>query len=333
MNIDPKKYSKTAYNFDVVKLKELEKLNYKKPLIDFLVLLFTIILLSKVSINIITFNYFFIIPITFVIAGRQGVILQFMHECAHNLISPDRKINTYFGKFLGLLIGLDFIEYKNTHRTHHGNASTINEPTTDQEKYKVTDTKSKTLYFLFIKDLVGISAIQNFFNYSKNQENVNENNNTFNYKKFIFKILNLIIMQLIILFFIFDTNLIFYIILWIYPLVGPHMFLMRIRGIAEHGLHRQKGLGYVSKSEGAYYTRSFLTSSKKYNNTFFSLLERILIGSLNVNYHHEHHLNPRIPYYNLEKFYNTYKKNIKDFVGTGVYEKGYFASVFQKNNS
>ena len=58
MNIDPKKYSKTAYNFDVDKLKELEKLNYKKPLIDFLVLLFTIILLSKVSINIITFNIF-----------------------------------------------------------------------------------------------------------------------------------------------------------------------------------------------------------------------------------------------------------------------------------
>ena len=29
------------------------------------------------------------------------------------------------------------------------------------------------------------------------------------------------------------------------------------------------------------------------------VFEKLLIGSFSVNYHHEHHLNPKIPYYNL----------------------------------
>ena len=108
------------------------------------------------------------------------------------------------------------------------------------------------------------------------------------------------------------------------------MLLMRIRGIAEHGLHRQKGLNYVSKSEGAFYTRSFLTNSNKYKINFFTLFEKALIGTLSVNYHHEHHLDTKIPYYNLKKFHNMNKNKIINIVGEDVYEKGYFSAVFKQ---
>ena len=40
-------------------------------------------------------------------------------------------------------------------------------------------------------------------------------------------------------------------------------------------------------------------------------LEKILIGSFNVNYHHEHHIFPNIPWYNLKKLSKLISKNVQ----------------------
>ena len=112
--------------------------------------------------------------------------------------------------------------------------------------------------------------------------------------------------------------------------MGPHMFLMRIRGIAEHGLSKQLGKKVFSAKEGQYYTRSFLTSKNSYKNPFLTFLEKALIGSFSVYYHHEHHMNTRIPYYNLKKYheliFEEVNKNTEKFKNFPLYEKGYFCT-------
>ena len=58
--------------------------------------------------------------------------------------------------------------------------------------------------------------------------------------------------------------------------MGPHMFLMRIRGIAEHGLSKQLEKKFYQQKEGQYYTRSFLTSKNSYKNPFLIFFREII---------------------------------------------------------
>ena len=111
--------------------------------------------------------------------------------------------------------------------------------------------------------------------------------------------------------------------------MGPHMFLMRIRGIAEHGLAKQLNYYVTKTSEGQYFTRSFLTNVNKYKITPLIWIEKLLIGSFFVYYHHEHHLDAKIPYYNLNKFHNLVKNKVNNYVKAPVYEKGYFSAALR----
>ena len=144
-----KQYSKSVYNLNKDEINKLKEFNLKKIFFDLGFLIISIFILIKISIVLINFNFLFLIPIVFIIASRQGVILQFMHECAHYLVFKKRYYNDYLGSFLGLMIGLNFIEYKNVHRLHHANAATINEPVTDMSKYQVVNINKKELYIEF----------------------------------------------------------------------------------------------------------------------------------------------------------------------------------------
>ena len=107
------------------------------------------------------------------------------------------------------------------------------------------------------------------------------------------------------------------------------MFLMRIRGIAEHGLSKKIEYFVTKTSEGLYYTRSFLTNVNKYKFTPLIWVEKLLIGSFSVHYHHEHHLDAKIPHYNLKKFHEIVKNEVDKKIITPIYEKGYFSAAFR----
>ena len=106
------------------------------------------------------------------------------------------------------------------------------------------------------------------------------------------------------------------------------MVLMRVRGIAEHGLGIQLGIKDLKdKTKGLFYTRSFGTSMNQYSFKPWVWLERFLIGSLNVFYHHEHHLYPKIPYYNLHRIHELVREKVAER-NPNVYAQGYFACLF-----
>ena len=91
------------------------------------------------------------------------------------LVSKNHKLNDFFGNYLcAFPIGVNFAGFRSGHNNHHVNTATPNDSPTDLDKYRVVDTKKFDLYKLFIKDLIGISALEVFLSYGKNKtETVN----------------------------------------------------------------------------------------------------------------------------------------------------------------
>lgn len=258
--------------------------------------------------------YLFLI---FFIAGRQGALLQILHEAVHGHLSRSSFFNELLGKWLAALpIGLSYETYRKNHALHHAYTN-IADPPEDSEKYRIVDCGNFRLYLLFIKDLSGISAIEGFLNSLRHTEGAA--------RKHLFQ---LILVQLFLLAIFFQFDLLAYFLFWIFPILGPHMFLMRVRGIAEHGLAKQLRVDVRSPGEGTFYTRSFLTRLKRYRFSPWVWLEKALIGSLSVYHHHEHHLFPRIPFYNLKKLHE--KIAFRAFgLNPEIYASGYFSAAFR----
>ena len=315
----------------------LEKLFDYKSWIDLIILytstifiiFLTIICVNKVSVLLYPLLVFFI-------AGRVGAFVQLVHEASHNLISKNKKINNFFGSWLtGCVVGLDFFEYQNKHLRHHRYVGTSSEPSSDSEKYSIVDFKNPKLYFLFLKDLIGINAFKIFLGVEKN---IPENNFLGKKKKpnhTLFFLLKLSFVQFLILS-LFRFDMLNYLIFWLWPILGPHMVLMRIRGIAEHGLANKLKKKIINPTEGKIFTRTFLTNKNSYKLKLINFFEKILIGSFNVYYHHEHHLNQNIPHYNLKKFHNLVYPKLKNLIEEklifSIYEKGYFSAALSKDN-
>jgi fatty acid desaturase len=262
----------------------------------------------------------------FLIAGRQGALLQMAHEAGHRLISKNARLNNAFAYWLcATPIGVNFFGYTRGHRRHHAHAGTKLDPPSDTEKYRVTDSREPAFYLVLLKDLSGLTALSTFFAY---QNGVDEPEEAAEGQPSGPRhLLQLCALQLVILA-LFRFNLFHYLALWLYPAMGAHMFLMRVRGIAEHGLAKQKGISVETSPEGMLHTRSFLTPARTYGFPPLVWLEKALIGSLAVHYHHEHHLFPNVPFYNLKKVHAALSAEVARR-NPHVFAPGYFSAAFR----
>lgn len=274
--------------------------------------------------------FWFVYPLAaFVIASRQGALLNIVHEASHYLVCRDRKWNDIVGKWLcATPIGVDFDGFRRGHKVHHLHAGTPMDPPSDTEKYKVVRLSSPKLWLLFLKDLSGITALSIFFAYKSGgaAKEASDDKKTGP----VAKLAALSAVQLVLLGALFQFDIAHYLLLWIVPAISPHMFLMRIRGIAEHGLPLQIGAPVGSGREGSTLTRSFLTPARRYGLAFLlNPLEKLLIGSIGIHYHHEHHALPGVPYYHLPKVHAVTSKQLSEKnpeLYDLVYERGYFSA-------
>jgi fatty acid desaturase len=268
------------------------------------------------------------VPVIFLIAGRFGALLQLAHEGAHGLLSRSRERNRFLSRFLiSYPIGVFFEGYASGHMRHHSGTNTDKDPKADTEKYRVCDFRNPQLYLLLLKDLLGLTAFEVFFAYKKYEQNTPQVKQAPEESFSKIRTLGYMsIVNLVVLGAFFQFNIPHYIFLWLIPAVSPHMFLMRIRGIAEHGLSKQVGVTVTRADQGNLYTRSFFTDQNRY--AFFPIiwLERTLIGSLAVNHHHEHHLFPTVPFYHLRTVHKRIAPEVIKY-NPDVYAKGYFAAA------
>ncbi len=117
----PLEYNRKNIMSGIPNVRELENLNFTKPAFDLTIIYMQILVFVYFSI---LFTYelsiFFYIPGVFLIAGRQGALLQLIHEASHKLISKNNKLNDFFGEFLtSLLVGVNFFGYRSVHNQHH----------------------------------------------------------------------------------------------------------------------------------------------------------------------------------------------------------------------
>jgi fatty acid desaturase len=262
------------------------------------------------------------VPLAFLIAGRQGALLNLMHDGAHGLLSPSRRLNRALSIWaLGAPIGVLFEGYRDGHLRHHLSAGTDRDPLADQEKYRVTDLTSAALYLALLRDLLGITALRVFFAYEENEGGSTQ-------IPLRRKVLRLGIAQSAVFLLLFWGDLRGYVLFWCLPAMSAHMFLMRLRGIAEHGLARQLGVSLSSVAGGIFYTRSFLTPARPYPWLPLVWLEKVLIGSISVHYHHEHHLFPTVPFYNLAELHRRLAPEVARR-HPEVYASGYLSAVLR----
>lgn len=255
------------------------------------------------------------------IAGRAGVLLQVTHEAAHKLIC-EGPWNERIGEWLAAApIGLALAGYQEGHLQHHRYANTAREPAADAEKYKICDPRDPRLWGLFLKDLTGWTALSVRWQYL--QQDVQRPQAGAGW-------LRTAGWQLLIIGAIFQFHVLAYALLWLLPLTTLHMVLMRVRGIAEHGLGVQLRVPDLGKDQrGDLYTRSLGTPQRQYRLKLWNWIERILIGSLHVNYHHEHHLYPSVPYYHLPALHRLLRGPILDR-NPSVYAAGYVGALWSR---
>jgi fatty acid desaturase len=323
-------YSHKDYGLSKDTIQEFHALDESQTTKSILSIWVQIVALGVLVTHVIPFSLlvWLYVPLAFFIAGRQGVLLQLVHEGAHSLLSSSKAKNHFIGQwFCAFPIGVDFNGYTSGHVTHHGYAGTTRDPKSDSDKYSVTDFKDPRLYALFLRDMFGLSALSVFFDYSSdNQKSKDKTGFVLRLYSLCSKLAKVGSVQIVILLVAFQGDLIKYILFWPIPAATAHMVLMRFRGIAEHGLARQLDERVKKPQQGMYFTRSFFTEKNQYGFKPVIWLEKLLIGSLNVNYHHEHHLFPKVPHYNLKKVHAAISETASQW-NPDIYAKGYFAAA------
>lgn len=94
------------------------------------------------------------IPALFLIGGRQLGLAILMHDAAHGLTHPKRRINNFAGEWLsGAAVGSDLQSYRAYHLTHHRYTQQAEDP--DLGLSAPFPTSRNSLSRKFIRDLTG----------------------------------------------------------------------------------------------------------------------------------------------------------------------------------
>ncbi len=212
-------------------------------------------------------------------------LFNFCHEAVHNKIVKSSTINNLIGKYLTAFpIFLSYTYYKTTHLTHH--KYLFSDLDGDKFTY-INFPKGKTYFFNIYKILKEV-----FYNQASLSDIVLIFQKLFrigNFKRNFSKdFLEFSIYWIIVLTFIVLLKLVSeFILLWCIPFILMLIWL-NLSVILQHGFDPKLKIFYT----------------KNVKNSFLSLL----ILPINDNYHYEHHLFPKVPYYNLPSMKEEFKK-------------------------
>lgn len=224
------------------------------------------------------------------------------HEAAHYRLLPARSLNDALGRLIGMAGGVSMCTYRVTHRLHHNNLYTAEDP--DTAIHGGYPRGKAYLCKKLAQDSLGLNAWKTFayffgapaINASTNKE-IRPLDDTSPELRAAARadrwavVAFHVAAPLLALALGGWQALLVYAVLWMLPLITVLQPILRLRAICEHG-----AVDDLS---------SPLTAARS-NRTSGSLLNwlgRALLFPHHVNYHLEHHLYPAVPHYHLPRLH------------------------------
>lgn len=246
-------------------------------------------------------------PVTYFLAvvwigSRLHALAILMHEAAHYRLFKNRKINEFIGEvFCAWPITITLKGYRNSHLAHHQHVNTKEDPDWEdgsKEDYRFPKNKNQMVYAL-LRNAVGLGFYSEFSDTAKSKD--------FNQIPLSLRIAQLTLFAtLIACSFIFSFWKLL-ILFWVVPLITSLIFVLYFRTIAEH-------YGLVSNTR----------------NTIGTFWEKILLAPYNVGFHHDHHLHPGVPWYNLPRLHKVLLRDPEYASTAHTTKDGYFRGVLKE---
>ncbi|MBB3981923.1 fatty acid desaturase [Sphingobium fontiphilum] len=227
-----------------------------------------------------------------VIGTRIQCLAVMMHDACHGLLFSDRRINDLIGDIFvayPMFISIDL--YRVAHMVHHRHTNTMRDydyraQRKDPDQYFPKSGPAMT--WLFIRSLLGL----NYYRVARAGRVWSPVSNFHNPRRFGYDYPLALRLRYVVW-----AVIVYGLILWSpwrWQILGLFMapqfiwanVFNRLRAMAEHA-----GVADAVELNG---TRTVIPT----------LLDRILIGPLNVSYHLEHHLFPSVPWHNLRRLHD-----------------------------
>ena len=224
------------------------------------------------------------------------------HEAAHYRLFANRGVNDIVGRLVGVIAGVSMCTYRVTHRLHHNNLYTADDP--DTAIHGGYPRGRAYLWRKLLRDVLGLNAWKTY-SYFFGAPAINDDTNR------VIRPLDdtspglraaaradrklvtgfHLIAPLAALAAGGGRGLLMYTVLWLLPLLTVLQPILRLRAIFEHGAVDD----FSSPLTAA--------RSNRTTGSVAAWLARVLLFPHHVNHHLEHHLYPAVPHYNLPQLH------------------------------
>ncbi len=228
-------------------------------------------------------NIFTFLTAVIIVGSRQFSLAVLAHDGAHHLLFSNSRVNDWATQWLcSYPIFTDNRVYRPYHFNHHRYTETQEDP--DLVLSAPFPVTKKSFTRKVLRDLTGRTGLRRYGGAISSILKTKGNNLFDKQLKILEKIHGFLLTNLFIFLFLSLTmHWSVFFLLWWLPAFTYYSLIIRIRNIAEHAV---------------------TPGNNDFDNTRTtksSLFTRLLMVPHNVNYHLEHHLFTRCPWYNLPK--------------------------------
>ena len=248
------------------------------------------------------------------IGNRQFALAIMMHEGAHFLLARDRGINDFMSQWLAAYpVMSNTMPYRPYHNQHHAHAETEQDP--DKVLSRPFPVTRTSFTRKILRDITGIAGARRYYGSLKSVYKSTKGPLWHRLATTVWKLRGFVITNSIVLaatWVVFGSPLA-YLLLWWVPMLTYYSLIYRIRNIAEHAC---------------------VPNTSIFDNTRTTLSPPWMswvIAPLDVNYHLEHHLCPRVPWYRLRAFHLLLRKRIEG-KEQPCYASGYWQVLSQASS-
>ena len=272
--------------------------NVKKSLSQFLFTVLVYLLFLTVMIySVVTgWPYGMTLLISIPAAGFHVKIFIILHDCSHNSYFQNQKACTAVGRFCGVLTYTPYYDWRRSHAIHHASVANLEKRgvgdvwTMTVEEYKHAGKGIKLIYRIF-RNPVFLFTVAPAFLFLLVSRFPRRNMNRKELRSILFT--NFALLLLV------GTASILIGFKVLMSVLLPVVILASIWGVWLFYVQHQFTNVYWSHTKDWDYEKAAMAGCSYYN---MPALLRWFSG--NIGYHHIHHLNSRIPNYNLKRCFN-----------------------------